>query len=346
MNEVSVIGIDLAKGVFEVCLKAADGEVVERRRLKRAAFERYMERAPRVLVGLEAGPGAHYWARWLDGQGYSVKVMSPRAVRAYRNGPHKSDALDADAVGEAAGRAGVRAVAVKSERAQTLQALVRVRDRQVASRTRVLNQLRSLLLEFGIATSRNLLVWYPRLTATAAVAALPERTRRLFDALFEEARELDRRIKAFDRELACGVRADPLARRLTGAPGIGPVNAIQVCAQIVAPSDFANARAMPAYIGLVPRLIASGATTRLGPITKHGAAALRKSLVLGAHAVITAAQRCPDKSDAIYVFARRLLARGKPRNVIAVAVANKLARIVCAMLKSGKPYDPHYSSAQ
>jgi len=345
MNEVTVIGIDLAKGVFEVCLKASDGLVLERRRLKRRAFESYMEKAARVLVGLEAGPGAHYWARWLTERGFPVKVMSPRAVRAYRTGPHKSDALDADAVGEAAGRAGVRAVAVKSERAQTLQALVRVRDRQVASRTRVLNQLRGLLLEFGVATSRNLLVWYPRVAGTAAVAALPERTRLLFDALFEEARELDRRIKELDRELDRGVRADPLARRLTGAPGIGPINAIQFTAQIVEPGDFANARAMPAYIGLVPRLIASGGTSRLGPITKHGAASLRKSLVLGAHAVITTAQRCPDKGDAIYVFARRLLAKGKPRNVIAVAVANKLARIVCAMLRTGQPYNPQGTPA-
>lgn len=346
MDEISVIGIDLAKRVFEVCLKAGDGTVVERRRLKRGAFKRYMAGAPRVLVGLEAGPGAHYWARWLGEQGFPVKVMSPRAVRAYRAGPHKSDALDADAVGEAAGRASVRAVAVKSERAQTLQALLRVRDRQVAGRTAVLNQLRGLLLEFGITAARNLLAWYPRIADLPGFAALPERTRYLFDSLFEEAQALDRRVKDLDRELAREVRADPLARMLTSAPGIGPINAVQVCAQIVEPGEFATARAMPAYVGLVPRLIASGATTRLGPITKHGATALRKSLVLGAHAVITAAQRCPNRTDPLYVFARRLMARGKPRNVVAVAVANKMARIVCAMLKSGKPYDPHYNSAQ
>ena len=345
MDEVTVIGIDLAKGVFEVCLKAADGRVVERRRLRRRAFERYMAAAPRVGVGLEAGPGAHYWARWLEARGFAVKVMSPRAVRAYRTGPHKSDALDADAVGEAASRAGLRAVPVKSERAQTLQALVRVRDRQVRERTRILNQLRGLLLEFGIATSRNLLVWYPRTAETPAFAALPERTRLLFDELFAEARALDRRVKQLDGELARGVLADPLAKRLTSAPGIGPINATQFAAQIVAPGDFENARAMPAYIGLVPRLIASGKTSRLGPITKHGPAELRKALVLGGHAVVTAALRSPDKSDPVYVFARRLVAKGKPRNVVAVAVANKLARIVCAMLRSGQPYNPQYTAS-
>jgi transposase len=321
-------------------LKAADGRVVKRRRLRRGAFERFMIAAPRVTVGLEAGPGAHHWARWLEGQGFAVKVMSPRAVRAYRSGPHKSDALDADAVGEAAVRTSVRAVAIKSERAQTLQALIRVRDRRVRDRTRILNQLRGLLLEFGIASGRNLLARYPRIAQEPAFAGLPEPTRVLFDELFEEAQALDRRIKQLDDALAHAVRADPLAKRLTGAPGIGPINATQFIAQIAEPGDFDNARAMSAYIGLVPRLIASGRTCRLGPITKHGPSELRKSLVLGAQSVITKALRRPDKSDPIYVFARRLIAKGKPRNVAAVAVANKLARIVCAMLRNDQPYNP------
>jgi transposase len=242
-----VIGIDLAKGVFEVCLKAADGRVVSRRRLRRGAFERTMAAAPRVLVGLEAGPGAHYWARRLDGLGLVVKVMSPRAVRAYRTGPHKSDALDADAVGEAATGAGVRAVPVKSERAQTAQAPVRVRDRQVA-------------------TSRNLLVWYPRIAETPGYVALPDAARRLLDQLIAEARALDRRVKQIDHKLARGVAADPVALRLLGAPGIGPINATQIAtqiaaqivAQIVEPGDFEQARAMPAYLGLPPPM---GCTT-------------------------------------------------------------------------------------
>jgi transposase len=345
MDEVTVIGIDLAKGVFEVCLEAGDGRVVQRRRLRRSAFERTMTAAPRVLVGLEAGPGAHHWARWLGSQGFAVKVMSPRAVRAYRTGPHKSDALDAAAIGEAATRASVRAVPVKSERAQMLQALVRVRARKVAERTRLVNQLRGLLLEFGIASTRNLMTWYPRIAGTPAFAALPERARRLFDELIAEARALDQTIRQLDRDLAGEVRADPAARLLTSAPGIGPINATQIVAQIVEPGDFARARAMPAYRGIVPRLIASGKTTRLGPITKHGPGELRKGLVLGAQAVITTALKCPDRDDPLFRFARRLLARGKPRNLVAVAVANKLARIVCAMLKSGRPYDPQYGAA-
>jgi len=345
MDEITVIGIDLAKGVFEVCLKAADGGVVERRRLKRGAFERYMETAPRVPVGLEAGPGAHYWARWLSERGFAVKVMSPRAVRAYRTGPHKSDALDAAAIGEAATRASVRAVPVKSERAQTLQALVRVRERRVAARTRLLNQLRGLLLEFGIASARNLLVWYPRIAETPAFAALPARARRLFDELIAEARALDHAIKELDRELAGEVRADPTAGLLASVPGIGPINATQITAQIVEPGGFARARAMPAYLGIVPRLIASGKTSRLGPITKHGPGEIRKGLVLGAQTVITTALRCPDRDDPLFRFARRLMARGKPRNVVAVAVANKLARIVCAILKSGRPYNPQHGAA-
>jgi transposase len=342
MNEVTVIGIDLAKSVFEVCLKAADGSVLNRRRLRRGAFERYMVEVPRVKVGLEAGPGAHHWARWLERQGFEVKVMSPRAVRAYRTGPHKSDALDADAVAEAAGRASVRAVPVKSEEAQTSQALVRVRDRRIAARTRVLNQLRSLLLEFGIVASRHLLTGYSALALRPEFAALDDRTRRLFDELFEEALALHHQVKQLDRELAQNVRANPVARRLTTAPGIGPINASQLVSQIIEPGDFETARAMSAYLGIVPRLIASGKTRRLGPITKHGSAELRKTLVLGGHSIARIASRYPDKNDPIYVFARRLIAKGKPRNVVAVAVANKLARIACAMLKSGQPYDPNY----
>lgn len=345
MEKVTVIGIDLAKGIFEVSLQAGDGGVVARRRLTRRAFERFMAKAPRVLVGLEAGPGAHYWARWLKAQGFAVKVMSPRAVRAYRAGPHKSDALDADAVGEAATRAGVRAVPVKSEAAQALQALVRVRERRVGARTRVLNQLRGLMAEFGIAASGNLLVRYPRLAGTQAFAALPERVRRLFDELIEEARALERSVKEREREITAAVRADPLAARLMSAPGIGPINAAQLAARIVEPGDFARARALPAYIGLVPRLIASGKTRRLGPITKHGPGDLRKGLVLSGHVIASAALRCPDKHDPLYDFARRLIAKGKPRKVVAVAVAGKLARIVCAMLRTGQPYTPRHSAA-
>lgn len=344
MDEVTVIGIDLAKGVFEVCLTAADGRVVGRRRLKRGAFERYMREAPRVLVGLEAGPGAHYWARWLSGEGFRVKVMSPRAVRAFRPGPHKSDALDAAAIAEAAPRASVRAVPVKSEPAQALQALIRVRDRQTRDRTRVQNQLRGLLLEFGIPAGRNLLARYPELVDTPAVAALPERARRLCDELFEEARALDRRVKELDREIARAVRADPVARLMTSAPGVGPINATQISAQVVEPGDFESARALSAYLGIVPRLIASGKTKRLGPITKHGPSEIRKSLVLGAQSVITAALNNPDSDDPLHVFARRLIARGKARNLVAVAVANKLARILCAMLKSGQPYNPQHAA--
>lgn len=345
MNEVTVIGIDLAKGVYEVCLQARDGAVVSRRRLKRGAFERFMATAPRVLVGVEAGPGAHYWARWLSGQGFDVKVMSPKAVRAYRHGPHKSDALDAAAIAEAATRAQIRSVPVKSEQAQTQQALVRVRDRQVHERTRVLNQLRGLLLEFGIAASRNLLAWYPRIAETPEFTALPERARQLCEDLYAEAQELDRRSKALEKELARNVRVDPTGRLLTSVPGIGAINAAQVSAQIVEPGNFQRARGMSAYIGVVPRLIASGKTRRLGPITKHGSSELRRGLVLGAQSVINAALRHPDKSDPLYVFARRLIARGKPRNQVAVAVANKLARIVAVVLRSGQPYDPNHQAA-
>jgi transposase len=340
MNEVTVIGIDLAKSVFEVCLKAADGRVVERRRLRRAAFERFMETAPRVLVGLEAGPGAHYWARWLKARDFAVKVMSPRAVRAYRDGPHKSDALDADAVGEAATRARVRAVAIKSEEAQCLQALIRVRACRIAQRTRVTNQLGSLMVEFGIAAGRNLATWYNRIAATPAFAAAPEEMRLLFDELIEDARALDRRIRQLDAEIARQVKDNPLGWLLTTVPGIGPVTTAQIIARIASPDDFANARAMPAFLGLVPRLIASGETSRLGPITKHGPADIRQGLVLGAQAVITAALRNPAKDDPLYVLARKLLAKGKERNKVAVALANRMARIACVILQTEQPYNP------
>jgi transposase len=335
-----MIGIDLAKRVFEVCLMAADGRVVERRRLKREAFKAFMETAPRVLVGLEAGSGAHHWARWLTAREFAVKVMSPRAVRAYRSGPHKNDALDAEAIGEAATRARVRAVAVKSEVAQCLQAVIRVRARRIRQRTQVTNQLCGLMGEFAISAGRNVLAWYDRIAETPAFAAAPERMRLLFDELIAEARALDRQVKQLDAEIARMVKADPMAQLLTTAPGIGPINAAQIVARIESPGDFANGRALPAFLGLVPRLIASGNTTRLGPITKHGPADIRQGLVLGAQAVITAAVRNPDRDDPLYDLARRLLAKGKERNKVAVAVANRLARIVCVMLQTGQPYNP------
>ncbi|MCH8239236.1 MAG: IS110 family transposase [Proteobacteria bacterium] len=179
MDEISVIGIDLAKRVFQLCALSASGEVVWNKRLGRTALMRFMaDRAPRCLIGLEACGGAHYWGRWLSGLGFRVKMMSPQAVKPYVTGGHKNDPRDARAIAEAATRSHVSAVRIKSQQAQALQALVRVRERQVRQRVQVVHQLRALLHEFGFIAPKgygHLLRVYRQLAGSGGLAGLRRR---------------------------------------------------------------------------------------------------------------------------------------------------------------------------
>lgn len=184
MTEVSVIGIDLAKRVFQLCALSASGEVLWQKRLSRDGVQKLLAAAPRCLVGMEACGGAHHWARWLIQRGFTVKLIAPRTVKAYRTGVHKNDGRDARAAAEAASRTHVSAVAVKSEAAQATQALCRVRDRVIRQLTQTANQLRGLAHEFGIVLprgSQRMLTRLTELELNGRLASLPETMRQLIE---------------------------------------------------------------------------------------------------------------------------------------------------------------------
>jgi len=340
MEQISVIGIDLAKTVLELCALTPSGETASTKRLRRAAFMRFMDKAPRCLVGMEACGGAHYWGRFLEARGFKVKLMAPRQVKPYRAGPHKSDARDAAAIAEAAARPQVKAVRIKSEAAQACQALSRIRARRMRQLVQTSNQLRGLLYEFGLIAPKGrgrLLKTVARLEASGA---LPERIRPF---VLDLAAEIERRMAALaeaTKTLNAQVEQDAAAGLFLSIPAIGPINAASLSVALEAPSDFKDARAFAAQLGLVPRQDKSGQSDRMRGIVRQRANQTRMHLVLAAHSLITAVKRRKEPpADPFLAWARRIAER-KHRNAAAVAVAAKLARIAWAVAAKGEPYAP------
>jgi transposase len=348
VDEISVIGIDLAKNVFQLAALSPSGAVVWDKRLKRQAFKRFMsEQAPRCTVGMEACGGAHYWGRWLGALGYAPKLMAPRAVRAYRQGVHKNDRRDARAVGEATRSSQVAAIPVKSEAAQTVQALMRLRERRIRQLGQTSNQLRGLLNEFGVVLPKGRARMLSRLAELAAageLAALPAAVRELTDALVAEIAEQAARAKAASAALAQAVAEDATCALLMTIPNIGAINAAALSVALETPAAFANGRAFAASLKLVPRQHASAETTKLRGIGRSRRCELRRYLVLAAQSLLTRVDRMKQPpADPMLAWAHRLLRR-KMRNVAAVAVAGKLARIAWAVRASNRPYHPRGSA--
>jgi transposase len=342
MEEVSVIGIDLAKQVFQLCALSPSGAVVWHKRLRRQGFMRFLEtRAPRCVVGLEACGGAHYWARWLSARGFTPKLMAPKAVKAYRQGPHKNDMRDARAVAEAASRPYVAAVQVKSEAAQAVQALMRVRERRIRQRVQTTNQLRGLLHEFGLVLPKGharMLAAIARLERDGALSGLPETVRVLVDTLGAEIAAQAEAVAAATRALEDAVAADDGCERLMSIPHIGPINAAALSVALEVPEAFRNGRAFAAHLGLVPRQHASADNSVLLGVARQSANQMRRYLVLAAQGLLTRVQRLEQPpTDPLLLWARALLER-KNRNVAAVAVAGKLARIAWAVAATDQDY--------
>lgn len=347
MTEITAIGIDTAKRVFEVGFFDAEGGLVSRRRLSRGQFMRFMaEKAPRVLVGMEASGGVHYWGRWLKARGFRVKVMPAQIVKAYRVGAHKSDQRDVLAIGEAVVRRHVPSVPVKSERAQTLQALVRVRDRIVSQRVQAAGQMRGLLAEFGIVApkgARRFRSFLVTLADRPEWAVLPAATQELFAFLSAELGELEAREKAADKQLEEAQRGDEHCKRLRSIPSIGAVNAATLAALLEVPELFASGRAFSSYLGIVPGKDASGERDQLKSITKAGPGEARRLLMLAAQTLIIMAMRRQNAGrplDRLQAWALGLTERKgrKKRNAAVAGVANKLARIAWAVMARGTYY--------
>lgn len=336
--KVTTFSVDVAKTVFQVHGFDGRGERVLARRVRRAELLRFFRaRVERCHVVMEACRSSHHWARELRGLGCAPELIAPQHVKALVVG-NKTDANDADAIYEASRRPKVGRVAIKTVEQQEVQALHRVRDRLIKARTALLNQIRGILGEVGLVFGER---------STALRRALPEvledaeaplsmRLRGLVAELWAEAHALDTRIEWVERQLAQEFKQSEQAQRLDAIEGVGPLIATAVLATVGTGRQFTSGRQFAAWLGLVPKERSSGERRQLGHITKRGDCYLRKLLVHGARAATLAALR---KDDPRSRWVKALVAR-RGHNRAVVAVANKTARIIWALLVSGERYRP------
>jgi transposase len=328
MDEVNTIGIDLAKHVFQLHGVDGAGRVVLRRRLRRSQVASFFAALPPCVIGIAACGTAHFWARQIARCGHDVRLMPPGYVKPYvkRN---KHDAADAEAVCEAVRRPSMRFVPVKTSEQQAVLVAHSVRDLLVRQRTMLVNALRGHLAEFGIVAPRGI----QKVDELAAVVAdesdgrLPASARNVLRILTAELAALDLRVAKLEAEIVARAKTDAVARRLATIPGIGAIIASRLSATVPDPSIFRSGRDFAAWIGLVPRQSSTGGKARLGGISKRGNGGLRRLLVGGAMAAMfrsKALQKDPWLSQ--------LRAR-KPVLVAAVALANKIARTVWAVMR-------------
>lgn len=341
MHKVSVIGLDLAKNVFQVHGVDARGHVVVRRQLKRAQVLPFFANLEPCRVGMEACGSFHYWAREIETHGHTVRAMAPRFVKPYVKS-NKNDRNDAEAICEAVARPTMRFVPVKTVEQQSVLQMHRARQLLVGMRVSLTNQMRALLSEFGITVAQGasmLPARLPRILEDADNGLLGT-TRALLSTLLAHYRELASRIEAIEQQLAAWHRANAASRRLAGIPGVGLLTATALVGTVGDAKAFRNGRALAAYLGLVPRQQSTGGKAKLLGISKRGDACVRTLLVHGARAVIRSAQRRARAGQADeHDWLVRLLKRGHT-NRAACAQANKTARIAWALLAHDRVYQP------
>lgn len=332
---VTTVGIDLAKNVFHAHGVNERGKVVFQKRLSRRRLAEFMANLPSCRVGIEACAGAHYWARVFGSYGHDVRMMSPQFVKPYIKS-NKNDRNDAEGICEAVGRPNMRFVTPKSVEQQDIQALHRIRTRLVGQRTALANQVRGLLGEYGIIFPRGISHVRNRLPEVLEDAenTLTCLGRELFHELYEEFRCLDERIAEFERKIQRVFKQSELCQRIAAVEGIGPITATALVAAVGDAHEFRNGREMAAWLGLVPRQMSTGGRTRLLGISKRGDRYLRTLLIHGARSVVRLAER---KSDARSAWVAQVKAR-RGKNIAAVALANKNARVIWALLAHGEDY--------
>lgn len=341
MVEITTIGLDVAKQIFQVHGVSSDGRVIVNRQLRRSEVLRYFGKLPGCVVGLEACGGSHYWAREITALGHDVRLIPPGYVKPYvKRG--KTDAIDAEAICEAVSRPTMRFVPSKTVECQAAQMALKTRDLMVRQRTQTINALRGHLAELGIVAAKGL----AKVETLIAIVRdenderLPTTARKALSLLADQIGDLTERAKALEREIVASVRRDDVARRLTTIPGIGPITAATIQALVPDPTAFTSGRHFAAWIGLTPRSNSSGGKERTGKISKMGNPALRSLLIVGATAVIMHARRGAATSR----WLTGLLAR-RPPKVAAIALANKMARVVWALLAKGGTFVRHNSVA-
>lgn len=335
VNEVTTVGLDLAKNVFHAVGFNGRGQEVGKKTLRRRQVLGYFAQLPRCVIGMEACAGAHYWARQLRELGHEVRLVAPQHVKAYRQG-NKHDYNDARAIVAAMGRSGQRFVAVKTVAQQDRQALLRLREGCIADQTALCNRIRGLVAEYGLVVGKGIEVLgkaIPRWLEDAD-NGLSEDLRRLLAQEYRRWQELAAHIKAYDRELKRQARQDPDCRRLQSIPGFGPVVA-SVFHNLVGQGEaYRRGRDVSAALGIVPRQHSTGGKPVLGGISKRGDPYLRSLLIHGARSVVI---RAKHKEDALSRWINRIRAE-RGFNKAVVALANKMARIGWAVLRHQTEY--------
>lgn len=346
MEQITMVGIDLAKRVFHVCCHDGAGHVVEERRLSRSGLEGFMSSLAPAVVGLEACGGAHDWGRRLTAMGHEVRLMHPARVAAYV-GAHKNDRADARAICEAAGRPSVRSIPIKTLDQQALQSLHRLRSGLVKERTAGINRIRGILQEYGVTLPKGrhaFLRRYRALAGEGRLAEVPVVLSEELEAAFGGVETATRRIATLERKIMGLAREDVRARRMMEIEGIGRLGASALVAAVGDATAFNNGRAFAAWLGLVPRQRSTGGTPRLLGISKRGNGYIRRCLVHGARAVLQAVRRRSPKTPLERWIVTKI-GHMHP-NKLVVAIANKLARYAWVVMARDQPYRPKQLTAQ
>jgi transposase len=337
MEEISIIGLDLAKQVFQVHAADARGHCMLRKQLKRRDVLTFFAQLKPCLVAMEACGTAHYWAREIGKLGHEARLIPPAYVKAFvKRG--KSDAIDAEAICEAASRPAMRFVPVKTAENQAVAILHRSRDLLIKNRTMQVNALRAHLAEFGFVAGKGIgkLPDLIKIVNEAPAETLPDVVRATLTGLLATIAAISRQLSEIEKRLRTWHKSDSKSKRLATIPGIGLVVATACRALVPDPSLFRNGRHFAAWIGAVPKLGGTGGKTRLGRISKAGNRYLRRLFVLGATSLLRSLE---NKTTPLALWMQGLLAR-RPRSAVRVALANKLARIAWAVMVRDEAYKP------
>lgn len=337
MEKLSRIGMDTSKHIFQLHGVDVAERVILRRKLRRKEVLEFFAGIEPTLVGLEACGGAHYWARELTRLGHGVRLIAPQYVKPYvKRG--KNDAADAEAICEAMSRPTMRFVAVKSTESQAALMLAGMRERLVRNRVQLANAIRGYAAEFGVVAAKGQANIGPLLLRLQADESIPALARELFTEHAREYAQLNAQLVAINAKLLAWHRANELSRRLAQLPSIGPLIASLLVMKTPDPQAFRSGRQFAAWLGLTPKDHSTAGKTRLGVITRAGDETLRSLLVVGATAVVWQARRNPHcRSASPWIVA---LLKRKPPKLVAVALANKTARIAWRLMTTGESYQP------
>lgn len=339
--KITTIGVDLAKEVFQIHGVDAHGKAVLRKQLRRSEMAKFFANLEPCLIGMEACGSAHHWARKLGEFGHTVKLMAPQFVKPYVK-TNKNDMADAEAICEAVSRPNMRFVPIKNVEQQAILSVHRARQGFVKARTAQANQIRGLLSEFGIVMPQGIRSIAKRMPGILEDAenGLPGTMRKLLERQNDNLKEMDRQVAELELQIKLWHHDNDASRKLEAIPGIGPITASAIVATVGNATEFRNGRQLAAWLGLVSKQHSSGGKQTLLGISKRGDTYLRTLLIHGARAVIRFAENEAEPES----WLRKLMAR-RNKNIAAVALANKNARIIWALLAKGKTYEQDYTPA-